>query len=237
MSPHQSYTQTMSRQTRRASIGYTYSSKPVLSSHHESKKDHGAEVLMCSCNASLVEKELNCLRESTSSALQQAWDEVNSLKTSISQQEEHIDSIQSVLKKTEKEELDALARIAKLEKQIKKKERPQTRTSHSPPTLIGCRLITALSTPEHISSSSQPQHKGELVVSARAPVAHHRYGIDASATSNDLEAEIYNLQMKIRQRDASIESMESTMSENVKLIRGMQNQICEWMNRGETTVN
>ena len=47
--------------------------------------------------------------------------------------------------------------------------------------------------------------------------------------SKELDDEIHDLKMKIRQRDASIRCLESTMNVNLKLVEGMKSQLVEWM--------
>ncbi len=54
----------------------------------------------CSCNASKLREELECLRESTKNALYQSWDEVESLNQKCSSQEQLIASLRLELEES-----------------------------------------------------------------------------------------------------------------------------------------
>ena len=246
---------------------------------------------MCSCGASEIEQELCLLRESTSDALQRSWDEINLLDERKIERLQELERLTSVAEGIEQEQKLALVKIAKLEKEVERKQRRRlketqklqkrrmdsggvcrrkmmTRKMSLNELMSTCRLNQLPST------SKQKSHGNLLGGSSRNksfdsvrnlpsyllrrdhPISPVPNSLNSSMhlnntmhtlncsehtilscegrsmpenTSKELDGEIHDLKMKIRQRDASIRSLESTMNVNLKLVEGMKSQLVEWM--------
>eukprot|EP00551_Chaetoceros_affinis_P011855 CAMPEP_0203676794 /NCGR_PEP_ID=MMETSP0090-20130426/25792_1 /ASSEMBLY_ACC=CAM_ASM_001088 /TAXON_ID=426623 /ORGANISM="Chaetoceros affinis, Strain CCMP159" /LENGTH=320 /DNA_ID=CAMNT_0050543459 /DNA_START=56 /DNA_END=1018 /DNA_ORIENTATION=+ len=73
----------------------------------------------CSCHASQLQEELECLRESTKNALFQSWDEVESLNKKCASQEQSIASLKEQLEESLKREEELERKYEKSMKELK----------------------------------------------------------------------------------------------------------------------
>lgn len=86
-------------------------------------------VLTCSCNAGEIEKELLQLREATSQALTQSWDEIESLREKVKSRVEEIETLEACLREIEDEQRYAMSRIQTLTDEIEWEKKPKRRPS------------------------------------------------------------------------------------------------------------
>lgn len=86
-------------------------------------------VLTCSCNAGEIEKELLQLREATSQALTQSWDEIESLREKVKSRVEEIETLGACLHEIEDEQRYAMSRIQTLTDEIEWEKKPKRRPS------------------------------------------------------------------------------------------------------------
>lgn len=86
-------------------------------------------VLTCSCNAGEIEKELLQLREATTQALAQSWDEIESLREKVKSRVEEVETLELCLHEIEDEQRYALSRIQTLTEEIEWEKKPKRRPS------------------------------------------------------------------------------------------------------------
>jgi len=109
-------------QQRRSYVGYAYSKSS--SNHNSTRRTIFTEPssslpgLYCSCDASHMQQELDSLRESTKNALQQSWNEVESLTKKCTDQEKETSRLRKELENANKCERKLETKIERLQKEL-----------------------------------------------------------------------------------------------------------------------
>jgi len=112
-------------QQRRSYVGYAYSKSS--SNHNSTRRTIFAEPttssltppgLYCSCDASHMQQELDSLRESTKNALQESWNEVESLMKKCTDQEKETSRLRKELENANKCERKLETKIERLQKEL-----------------------------------------------------------------------------------------------------------------------
>ena len=186
-----------------------------------STHNHDRLVPLCSCNSERLQEELTQLQRSSMEALQKSWAQVESLQqTSVDHDAQFAELEDIVFRRRERLETYS-SRIEELESMLDAgKEVSSTGTisnTIASASMAGFRKI-AWRASRHPSTSYRIQSFDDI---GSIPDS----GTRSLPAETDKEAEIRSLRLTVLSRNSTIESMERSLTQNVKMMQTCQRQI------------
>ena len=326
----------MVKPKRKQSIGFSYTAGETPS--HQAGDDindnerggggpNGTNMFRCSCNAVKIEEELLVLREATTHALSQAWDDIEELRNGASMRMAEIETLENIITDVETEQVYITGQIERKTKEIERKKNPKRRPSLAgafsrslsfvgnidqqgnlltrscrsfsmgmgPPKSDQENLLTRSCRSLSMSMGPPKSDQGNLLTRSCRSISmglgalnldrtSHSCSLDFTSHSNSLDApltepssslqknkkdkaklpaliisdgddtssesfislsnatdkrestaendavqaEIKELKMKIRQREETMQSLESTIFENMEIVQSLQKRMISW---------
>lgn len=214
------------------SIGFIYSKQHRQTRRRSSSSSSGLYPkpglsCSCECNASHLQEELECLRQSTKDALQQTWDEVETLNQKCVKQEEEIEHLKAELAKSLKREKRIKRKLDIADQELKSLKERENQDQFDGTSAVNIPRSTStnmFSNLLSISNHSAPAitiPKWKINVRTIDPDTNQNTDwtiSDSSRHSSNafLEDDIDQLRVKLEQREQEIQSLEEVISKNTE---------------------